>query len=226
VEKTFGERAVLKGVDLEIRRGELVFLLGASGSGKTTILRIIASLEQATGGSVEVAHNHTTVFQEARLLPFRRVGSNVQLGLTKAERGALDLDQALTEVGLLDHIRAWPKSLSGGEAQRVALARALVRSPDLLLMDEPFGALDALTRIRMQDLVLELWQRDQPGVLFITHDVDEAIAMADRVLVLVDGVIAEDIPVEGNRPRDRSNPRYERLRERLLAELGVVHALV
>ena len=145
---------------------------------------------------------------------------NVVLGLPALEAPLAGL-AALAEVGLEDHARDWPKTLSGGEAQRVALARALVRSPDLLLLDEPFGALDALTRIRMHVLVQRLWNRHQPAVLLVTHDVDEALLLADRVLVLTDGTISLDVAVDADRPRRVGDPRLVDLRSQLLSELGV-----
>jgi len=221
VTKIFGERAVLKNIDLSIHRGEFVALLGASGSGKTTLLRILSSLDLATSGTLHVAQGRSVVFQEPRLLPFRKVGSNVTFGLSRAERSNVDVLSALDEVGLATHIDAWPKSLSGGEAQRIALARALVRAPDLLLLDEPFAALDALTRLKMHDLVLKLWERHQPGVLFITHDVDEAIALADRVIVLDSGAFSADIPLTAARPRDSSTDEFVAVRNTLLDKLGV-----
>ncbi|MDR8761961.1 ABC transporter ATP-binding protein [Burkholderia multivorans] len=221
LQKRFGERTVLRNINLHLRRGEFVVLLGASGSGKTTLLRILSSLERASSGSLEVAQNRAVVFQEPRLMPFRSVHANVAFGLTKAERRHVDVHAALAEVGLEQHQYAWPKHLSGGEAQRVALARALVRAPDLLLLDEPFAALDALTRLRMQNLVLRLWVEHRPGVLFITHDVEEAIALADRVLVLKQGELAVDLTLPPRRPRDRSSALFRETRALLLDHLGV-----
>lgn len=225
VQKRFGERTVLKDINLRLRRGEFVVLLGASGSGKTTLLRILSSLELATSGSLEVAQNRAVVFQEPRLMPFRRVRSNVGFGLSSEELRRVDVRAALAEVGLEQRANAWPRNLSGGEAQRVALARALVRSPDLLLLDEPFAALDALTRIRMQNLVLRLWAEHRPGVLFITHDVEEAIVLADRVLVLKHGELAVDISLPAERPRDRSSAMFRDTRSLLLGHLGVSETL-
>jgi sulfonate transport system ATP-binding protein len=222
--KAFGARTVLRDIDLTVRKGEFVALLGASGSGKTTLLRILSSLDLATSGELEVAQNRSVVFQEPRLLPFRRVTGNVTLGLSRQQRRAASPLAALDEVGLAGHAKAWPKSLSGGEAQRVALARALIRAPDLLLLDEPFAALDALTRIRMQNLVLGLWKRHAPGVVFVTHDVDEALALADRVLVLKDGRFSLDLPLTTDRPRDRTSDEFAGSRRRMLAELGVTEA--
>jgi sulfonate transport system ATP-binding protein len=170
--------------------------------------------ERRVPGPVAVA------FQEPRLLPWRRVLANVALGLRVPDAGAV-AGRALEEVGLTERAGAWPLTLSGGEAQRAALARALVREPSLLLLDEPFSALDALTRIAMHRLVLRLWERHRPAVLLVTHDVDEALVLADRVLVLASGRIVFSGPVEVPRPRDRDNPGLTALRHRLLTELGV-----
>jgi sulfonate transport system ATP-binding protein len=219
--RVFGARAVLDGVDLDIERGEFVALLGASGTGKTTLLRILGALDRPDGGTVLVPEARTIVFQEPRLVPSKRVLGNVLVGLPRGagtqERGR----RALAEVGLADHTRAWPYTLSGGEAQRVALARALVREPELLLLDEPFAALDALTRLRMQDLVGDLVRTHRPAVLLVTHDVDEAIRLADRVAVLRDGRLITDEAVAARHPRDAADPEFTALRRRLLADLGV-----
>ena len=211
---------MLDGVELTIARGEFVALLGPSGSGKTTLLRGIAGLDREVEGSLRVPARRAVVFQSPRLLPWKRVLANVSLGLhdrTSAERAR----RALDEVGLSGHARAWPVTLSGGEAQRVALARALVREPQLLLLDEPFGALDALTRIKMHGLLLELWERHRPAVLLVTHDVDEALLLADRVLVLTDGALSRDVRLGSARPRHRDDPAIAVRRAELLAELGV-----
>ncbi|MDV6271436.1 ABC transporter ATP-binding protein [Rhodococcus globerulus] len=221
VVKRFGDRAVLDDLDLTIRRGEFVALLGASGSGKTTLLRILSSLDFATQGELDVTPQRSVVFQDARLLPFKKVWRNVRLGLSRRKVNRERIIAALDEVGLADHADRWPKTLSGGESQRVALARALIREPHLLLLDEPFAALDALTRIKMHDLVLRLWRRHQPAVVFITHDVDEAILLADRVLVLRDGRFAQDLSIEEPRAQRRSWAGFGEIRDRLLSELGV-----
>jgi sulfonate transport system ATP-binding protein len=217
--KAFAGQTVLDGLDLTIRRGEFVALLGASGSGKTTLLRILGALEGADAGDVLVPETRTIVFQEPRLIPSKRVLPNVIVALprTDQDRGR----RALAEVGLESHARAWPATLSGGEAQRVALARALVREPELLLLDEPFAALDALTRLRMQDLVSELCRVHRPAVLLVTHDVDEAIRLADRVCVLREGRLVMDETVDVPRPRDPGDPAFTALRRRLLTDLGV-----
>ena len=218
--REFAGRRVLADLDLQIAPGEFVAMIGRSGSGKSTLLRILAGLDPGIRGEVRVEGTTMTAFQDARLLPWRRVIDNVSLGLRSA--GARQTAEgALREVELGEHVHAWPLTLSGGEAQRVSLARALVREPDLLLLDEPFGALDALTRIAMHNLVLDLWRRHGPAVLLVTHDVDEAIALADRVLVLADGGITHEEQIELDRPREREDPLLIKPRNRLLSELGV-----
>jgi sulfonate transport system ATP-binding protein len=221
--RAFNGRRVLDGVELELAAGEIVALIGRSGSGKSTLLRALAGLDRSVGGEIAVSGTVAVAFQDARLLPWRRVLDNVQIGLRTA--AGVDHDaaarQALDEVGLSDHLEAWPLTLSGGEAQRVSVARALVREPDLLLLDEPFGALDALTRVSMHELLLELWRRHRPAILMVTHDVDEALALADRVLVLRAGQITRAEPILAGRPRDWSDPELVPQRRRLLAELGV-----
>ena len=218
--RAFDGRPVLDGVDLDIEPGEFVAMLGVSGTGKSTLLRALAGLDREVTGELSVPGPVAVAFQEPRLLPWRRVLANVSLGL-RAEDPAAVGRRALEEVGLTGRADAWPLTLSGGEAQRAALARALVREPSLLLLDEPFSALDALTRIAMHRLVLRLWERHRPAVLLVTHDVDEALILADRVLVLASGRIVFSGPVEVPRPRDRDNPGLTALRHRLLTELGV-----
>ena len=221
--RQFGDQLVLDGLDLTVRPGEFVALLGRSGSGKTTLLRTLAGLDPVVDGTVDVPQPTAVVFQEPRLLPWRRVWQNVMLGLEGGDtRGRADA--ALREVELGHRLDAWPATLSGGEAQRAALARALVREPQLLLLDEPFAALDALTRMRMHALVLELWRAHRPTTLIVTHDVDEALLLADRVLVLEAGRIATDLMVGLGRPRNPGSPGFGPLRTRLLAALGVEQA--
>ncbi|KXP13343.1 sulfonate ABC transporter ATP-binding protein [Tsukamurella pulmonis] len=218
----FDGRAVLRGVDLTIRRGEFVALLGRSGSGKSTLLRAIAGLDDGVPGSgvLEVDPRRAVVFQDSRLLPWSRVLDNVILGLPGAD--AAEVGRALLrEVGLDGRERAWPRELSGGQQQRVALARSLVREPAVLLADEPFGALDALTKLKMHDLLRGLVARHRPGVLLITHDVDEAIALADRILVLDHGILSVDVVVRDGDGRRPGEPGFAELRERLLDALGV-----
>jgi sulfonate transport system ATP-binding protein len=220
--RSFGDRVVLDGIDLQIRQGEFVALLGRSGSGKSTLLRGLAGLDPDIEGELAVPQARAVAFQDPRLLPWKRVLENVTLGLPRHRRA--EGRTALADVGLADHERTWPFTLSGGEAQRVALARALVRQPDLLLLDEPFGALDALTRIKMHGLLQELCRKYRPAVLLVTHDVDEAILLADRVAVLTDGVVSLDETVHLPSPRLRADPAFVALRSRLLLDLGVDEA--
>jgi sulfonate transport system ATP-binding protein len=218
--RRFGDRAVLRDLDLSVPAGQFVALLGASGSGKSTLLRILAGLDSVVTGDVAMARRRAVAFQAPRLLPWKKVWRNVVLGLdgdVSRERA----ERALDEVGVRDRADAWPSTLSGGEAQRVALARALVREPDLLLLDEPFASLDALTRINAQRLVADLWRRHAPAVVLVTHDVDEALLLADRVVVLADGVIAHDVLLDEPRPRDLTRPALIEQRRDLLARLGV-----
>ena len=220
VSKRFGANVILDRLDLDIRPGEFVALLGRSGSGKTTLLRALAGLDQISSGTLDVPPARAAVFQEPRLMPWKRAWRNVTLGLDIAEPRER-AKQALQEVGLAHRENAWPATLSGGEAQRVALARALVREPQLLLLVEPFAALDALTRIRMHQLILDLWRQHRPSVLLVTHDVDEAVLLADRVLVLDQGRIAADIAITQPRPRSAQQPQFQQVRAQLLALLGV-----
>jgi sulfonate transport system ATP-binding protein len=220
IRRRYGDRTVLSDLDLDIRRGEFVALIGQSGCGKTTLLRTLAGLDRVNGGALTTPASSTVVFQEHRLLPWWKVWRNVAIGLPRSGARAR-AQSALEEVGLDQHADAWPVTLSGGEAQRVALARALVREPELLLLDEPFAALDALTRIRMHGLVRALIARHRPAVLLVTHDVDEAILLADRVLAMRDGRIAAEHRIPA-RAHDRGDPEFAALRATLLAELGVV----
>ncbi|MET9494227.1 ABC transporter ATP-binding protein [Streptomyces sp. NPDC006552] len=220
--RSFDGRAVIDDLELAVEPGEFVALLGRSGCGKSTLLRILAGLDRDIEGTVLVPRRRAVAFQAPRLMPWKRVWRNVVLGLAgKPERGLAD--SVLEEVGLAHRAGAWPKTLSGGEAQRASLARALVREPDLLLLDEPFGALDALTRIKAQRLVAEVWQRRGCAVLLVTHDVEEAVLLADRVLVMDAGVIAYETAVDLERPRDITDPRFAALRAELLSRLGVDH---
>ncbi|MFD4180341.1 ABC transporter ATP-binding protein [Rhodococcus sp. NPDC058514] len=219
--KAFGDKTVLDGVDLEIHRGEFVVLLGPSGTGKTTLLRLLSGLERPDAGGILVPSQRTTVYQEPRLIPSTRVLGNVTVGQRRTAQNKSRAERALAEVNLESKARQWPATLSGGEAQRVALARALVREPELLLLDEPFAALDALTRLQMQDLVGDLVARHRPAVLLVTHDVDEAVRLADRVLILNEGRFAVDVDIDLARPRDRTDPESLRYRAAFLAELGV-----
>ena len=222
--RRFTVRGVLNGVDLDIAPGEFVALVGRSGSGKSTLLRALAGIDHEAVGEGEIAApaRVSVVFQDARLLPWKSVLANVTLGLAGPDARQRGL-AALAEVELAGREQAWPHELSGGEQQRVALARSLTRSPQLLLADEPFGALDALTRLRMHALLRRLSETHRPAVLLVTHDVEEAIELADRVVMLDDGRIAADIPVDLTGPGRAA--RFLALRGRLLALLGVADPL-
>jgi sulfonate transport system ATP-binding protein len=220
--KRYGERDVLKALDLHIAPGQFVAVVGRSGCGKSTLLRLLAGLETAGGGELlanlgPLASSREGIrlmFQDARLLPWKTVIDNVGLGLTGDWRPrAL---QALAEVGLAERASDWPAALSGGQKQRVALARALIHRPRLLLLDEPLGALDALTRIDMQRLIERLWLQQGFTVLLVTHDVNEAVAVADRVILIDDGGIGLDLRVELPRPRARGAAALAALEARVL----------
>ncbi|MFL6697634.1 MAG: ATP-binding cassette domain-containing protein [Vitreoscilla sp.] len=224
--KRFGERQVLQDVALDIHPGEFVAIVGRSGCGKSTLLRLLAGLETPSAGELRLGGAPSAarrddvriMFQESRLLPWRTVLQNVQLGLASPDAAARARD-ALAQVGLADRANEWPAVLSGGQRQRVALARALVHRPRLLLLDEPLGALDALTRIEMQQLIEAVWRELRFTAVLVTHDVAEAVALADRVLVLEDGHAKLDAPVALARPRAHGAPAFAELEGRLLAHL-------
>jgi len=220
VAKSFGTRHVLQGLDLNIAPGEFVALVGRSGCGKSTLLRLIAGLDAPSAGSVDAGspHERRLMFQDARLLPWKRVVDNVALGLTGKD--ARDrATEALAQVGLAGRGGDWPATLSGGQRQRVALARALVHRPRLLLLDEPLGALDALTRLEMHRLIEQLWRRHGFTALLVTHDVTEAVALADRVLLIDRGGIALDASVTLPRPRSRTAAGFAELEDRVLRHI-------
>lgn len=225
VGRRFGSRTVLADVSLDFAPGEFVALIGKSGSGKSTLLRALAGLDDGVAGEglIDVPADRSVLFQDSRLLPWKNVLANVVFGLRASDAEARGR-RALADVGLVGREEAWPNALSGGEQQRVALARSLVREPVLLLADEPFGALDALTRIRMHELLLKLVRERQPTVLLVTHDVDEAIKLADRVLVMDDGRIILDRAVPLTHPRGK-DARFDALRGELLAALGVTDTI-
>lgn len=221
---------VLRDISLTIRAGEIVALLGPSGCGKSTLLRLIAGLDHPSQGTVTIDDSpvqgvdprSAVVFQEPRLLPWRSLRDNVKLGM-RGQGGNDDIDALLAQVGLAGFENHLPKEVSGGMAQRAALARGLAGHPGVLLLDEPFAALDALTRLQMQDLLAEVAQRTGATVIFVTHDIDEALHLADRVVVMAgrgEG-IAEIIRVDQPRPRDRSHPDLAPLRSELLARFGI-----
>ena len=220
--KTFGKQQVLHNLDLEISPSEFVAVVGRSGCGKSTLLRLVAGLEPPTTGSIlidgeplkQINHSARVMFQDARLLMWRRVLENVGLGLR--HNWQPKAQWALEEVGLGDRAGEWPAVLSGGQRQRVALARALVSQPRLLLLDEPLGALDALTRIEMQRLISSLWQEQKFTALLITHDVEEAVALADRVILIESGKVAMDLAITLSRPRHRSDAASAAIVEHIL----------
>ncbi len=224
--KTFGERSVLRDLDLSVPAGSFVAVIGRSGCGKSTLLRLIAGLERPTGGRIlvddhPVASLHPAVrllFQDARLLPWHRVLQNVGIARTPGWQDAAMT--ALDDVGLADRARDWPAVLSGGQRQRVALARALVSRPGVMLLDEPFGALDALTRIEMHRLLDRIWREHGFTTILITHDVAEAVALADRVVVLREGRIGLDLPIDLPRPRrEAADAAAAALQSRILDEV-------
>lgn len=220
--KKYGERQVLQHTELVIEPGEFVAIVGRSGCGKSTLLRLVAGLEKATQGTIRLdgrdvkglSDDTRIMFQDARLLPWRRVIDNVTLGLAKGGQAAAAA--VLGQVGLAERLPDWPAKLSGGQRQRVSLARALVHNPRLLLLDEPLGALDALTRIEMHQLIEGLWQRNGFTALLVTHDVQEAVALADRVILIEDGRIALDERIDIARPRRHDDPRFGELENRIL----------
>jgi sulfonate transport system ATP-binding protein len=222
--KSYGGRDVLKAVDLHIEPGEFVVVVGRSGCGKSTLLRLVAGLESSDGGEIRFSGNDgisrkadtRIMFQDSRLLPWKRVLDNVALGLPG---GVVKAEQALQNVGLKERGREWPAVLSGGQRQRVALARALVHDPELLLLDEPLGALDALTRIEMQQLIESLWQQRGFTAVLVTHDVQEAIALADRVVLIEDGRITLDERITLPRPRARGHAAFAQLEEFILSRV-------
>lgn len=223
--KSFDALPVLRNIDLSINPGEFIAVVGKSGCGKSTLLRLIAGLDQPTSGQVLVDgqplrglnRDARVMFQDARLLPWRKVLHNVVLGLRghAYERG----QWALQQVGLGNRTQDWVTVLSGGQRQRVALARALVCQPRLLLLDEPLGALDALTRLGMQQLIQTLWQEQGFTTLLVTHDVEEAVYLADRVLVIEEGKISFDVPIALPRPRDPASVAFADLKTRILNQI-------
>ncbi len=220
--KRYGEREVLRQAELTIEPGQFVAIVGRSGCGKSTLLRLVAGLEKATAGTINLnqkmlnglSDDTRIMFQDARLLPWKRVIDNVALGLPASQRAAAS--KVLALVGLADRGNDWPARLSGGQRQRVSLARALVHNPRLLLLDEPLGALDALTRIEMHRLIEGLWQTSGFTALLVTHDVQEAVALADRVILIEDGRIALDETIALARPRSHGDAGFATLVKRIL----------
>jgi sulfonate transport system ATP-binding protein len=229
VTKAFGSQTVLQGIDLDIGAGQFVAIVGRSGCGKSTLLRLLAGLDQPTGGTIEIdglsrdwRNQVRLMFQEPRLLPWQRVEANVEVGLSHAPAGSDRRRQAmaaLAQVGLSGREDEWPAILSGGQKQRVALARALVSHPRILAFDEPLGALDALTRIEMQALIEQVWEDKGFTAIVVTHDVSEAVALADRILLLDAGRVAMDVTVDLPRPRRRGDPAAAAIEGRILDRL-------
>ena len=229
VRKAFGQHTVLHEIDLDIQAGQFVAIVGRSGCGKSTLLRLLAGLDQPTGGQIRIDNLDAgwndrvrLMFQEPRLLPWQRVAANVEVGLShtfNSDSRRRQTIEALAQVGLAERAAAWPAILSGGQKQRVALARALVSHPRLLAFDEPLGALDALTRIEMQALIEQVWQDKGFTAIVVTHDVSEAVALADRILLLDMGRIAMDIPVNLPRPRRRGDPQAAAIEGQILDRL-------
>nr|WP_246737267.1 ATP-binding cassette domain-containing protein [Nordella sp. HKS 07] len=225
--KSFDGKTVLKGIDLEIPAGQFIAIVGKSGCGKSTLLRLLLGLETPTSGTIIGAGlrggaHARFIFQEPRLLPWATVEGNVAVGLSglgsRRER-LRAARQALTAVGLADRAGEWPYVLSGGQRQRVSLARALVSHPQFLALDEPLGALDALTRMTMQALIERVWRDQGFTAAFVTHDVGEAVALADRVVLLDEGRVALDLPVALPRPRRRGTPGFAALEKKILDSL-------
>lgn len=225
LKKSFGSKEILHDISITFEKGEFIAIIGKSGSGKSTLLRLVASLEEITEGELlfdgvsanKSDANVKMMYQDSRLLPWKKVIDNVGLGLTgdwtaKAEG-------ALNKVGLLHLKDEWPSTLSGGQKQRVALARALIHEPSLLMLDEPLSALDALTRIEMQNLIEMIWQKNNFTALLVTHDVGEAVRLADRIILIEDGHIAYDEKVSASRPRKLTNPALIELEEKILNRL-------
>lgn len=224
--KRYGEKVVLEGLDLVVPQGQFVAVIGKSGCGKSTLLRLLAGLEKADGGRIEqpeVGPSATRImFQEPRLLPWERIVQNVAVGLTGIAEGheaEARAEAILAEVGLAGRGGEWPSVLSGGQKQRVALARALIGSPRILALDEPLGALDALTRIEMQQLLERIWREKAFTAVLVTHDVSEAVLLADRVIVLEEGRVALDLSIDLPRPRHHGTHEVAAFEARILAQL-------
>ncbi|WP_102028608.1 ATP-binding cassette domain-containing protein [Salirhabdus sp. Marseille-P4669] len=225
LQKSFGDLTVLKGIDLEVKKGEFIAIVGKSGCGKSTLLRLIAGLDYYDEGTLYVNGKKLTslnkdariMFQDGRLLPWKKVIDNVGIGLSgKWKSVALE---SLKQVGLEEKKDEWPSRLSGGQQQRVALARALVHKPELLLLDEPLGALDALTRIEMQHLIEEIWSEKKITSILVTHDVEEAVTLADRVILIRDGKIELNQEIDLPRPRQRTQSAFSNYVETILDKI-------
>lgn len=224
--KEFDRKEVLRKIDLRVNKGEFIAVVGKSGCGKSTLLRLMAGLETASSGTITIngqelkGRNQLAkiMFQDGRLLPWKKVNDNVALGIKNNEQKA-QIMKLLEQVGLADRANAWPSQLSGGQKQRVALARALIHEPELLLLDEPLGALDALTRLEMHALIENLWKEKQLTAVLVTHDVEEAVALANRVILIEEGQIVLDLPVRLPYPRRRDNPLFSKLVSQILTRI-------
>jgi sulfonate transport system ATP-binding protein len=233
ISKSFGNVNVLKQLDLTVQKGEFLSIVGRSGCGKSTFLRLLAGLDEPTTGEIELGGELISginpevrvMFQESRLLPWLTVVENVELGLNRADSSKSKKEMRalatamLEKVGLNGREDEWPHVLSGGQKQRVSLARALISKPKLLLLDEPLGALDAFTRLEMHELILDLWKEHEFTAFLVTHDVAEAISLADRVLLLENGNIAMDLNVTIERPRERDNLQVSELEKKVLSRV-------
>ena len=225
--KRFGDKIVLNALDLHAPAGQFLAVVGRSGCGKSTLLRLLAGLDEADGGRISFGDREINdaprlarvMFQEARLLPWASVLANVEVGLGRARGSGRLALHALASVGLADRVGDWPSALSGGQRQRVALARALVSRPRFLALDEPLGALDALTRIEMQQLLEAVWRRERFTAILVTHDVAEAVALADRIVLLEDGAVALDVTINLPRPRSRGTAEFGAIVDRILGRL-------
>ncbi|WP_223066104.1 ABC transporter ATP-binding protein [Paenibacillus caui] len=225
LQKSFAEVNVLNMLNMNIHKGEFIAIVGKSGCGKSTLLRLLSGLEKPSAGEIVMEgkplaglnRQACIMFQDGRLLPWKRVLHNVGLGLKGDHQE--EAMEVLRHVGLENKSYEWPSRLSGGQKQRVALARALIHKPSLLLLDEPLGALDALTRLEMQSLIEEIWAHRRFTALLVTHDVEEAVALADRVIVLQDGKIAQEIKVSLPRPRGRDRAAFASIVNRILKQI-------
>jgi sulfonate transport system ATP-binding protein len=221
VHRGYGKTVVLNDLNFSAAPGEFIAIVGRSGCGKSTLLRLLAGLDRPDGGSISIGGERLkglcssarVMFQDGRLLPWLRVGDNVGLGLAQRDHGRIR--ELLQHVGLVDRINDWPAILSGGQKQRVALARALAARPRLLLLDEPLGSLDALTRLDMQALIESLWRMSGATAILVTHDVDEAVALADRIVQLANGRAVNEWRVDLPRHRDRAHPAFAALAQRI-----------
>lgn len=221
--KVFGGKEVLRNIDLEVKNGEFIAVVGRSGCGKSTLLRMIAGLETVSSGGLTVNGQELNgrnqrakiMFQDGRLLPWKNVYDNIGLGL-KHNSQKEKIPLLLEQVGLSDRAQAWPSELSGGQQQRVALARALIHEPEILLLDEPLGALDAFTRIEMHQLIESLWREKNLTAILVTHDVEEAVALANRIILIEEGEIVMDLPVGLPYPRRKDHPHFAKLTSQIL----------